>query len=187
MTPNTRSPAYVVLYAALTSAVFTGAIMTLHTATAQRVERNEKLARYRALVDVFNLGDPVAMADQQIIDLVNRRVAGNADEALPNDLRRRPIRLTDPADGSEIPVWIAYATDLPPDAAPAIAADPNISAYAFPISGVGFWATIDGILAVTPDLRQDVGVVFVSHSETPGLGGRIATERAWREQFAKTA
>ncbi len=37
-------------------------------------------------------------------------------------------------------------------------------------------------MAVTVDLSQALGVVFVEHKETPGLGGRIA-EEAFQEQF----
>ncbi len=63
--------------------------------------------------------------------------------------------------------------------------------YIVPVTGTGFWARIDGLLGVTaggavgnPPGTMDIrGLVFLSHQETPGLGGRI-TEREWREQFA---
>jgi Na+-transporting NADH:ubiquinone oxidoreductase subunit C len=54
--------------------------------------------------------------------------------------------------------------------------------YAFPISGIGFWATIRGYLAVSPDGAHTLGIAFLDHAETPGLGGRI-TERGFRRQF----
>jgi RnfABCDGE-type electron transport complex G subunit len=57
--------------------------------------------------------------------------------------------------------------------------------YIVPISGMGFWTRIDGLMAVSPrpDDMKIKGIVFLSHQETPGLGGRI-TEKAWRDKFA---
>lgn len=54
--------------------------------------------------------------------------------------------------------------------------------YAFPIEGKGLWGTIKGYLAFDEDYTQIIGVDFVSHSETPGLGGRI-NEIWFKDQF----
>jgi Na+-transporting NADH:ubiquinone oxidoreductase subunit C len=58
----------------------------------------------------------------------------------------------------------------------------STEAYAVPFSGAGLWGSINGYMAVSPDLTKITGVVFTEHSETPGLGGRI-DELAYREQF----
>ena len=63
----------------------------------------------------------------------------------------------------------------------------EIQAIALPFEGSGLWGTIYGWLAVetaTPETgeAQIRGIVFTSHSETPGLGGRI--DESWfKEQF----
>lgn len=57
-----------------------------------------------------------------------------------------------------------------------------VEAYAVPFVGAGLWGTIRGYLGVSQDLQAVRGVVFTSHSETPGLGGRI-DELAYKEQF----
>lgn len=58
----------------------------------------------------------------------------------------------------------------------------KITGYAVPFSGSGLWGTIRGYVAVSSSLDQLLGVDFTSHSETPGLGGRI--DEAWfKEQF----
>lgn len=54
--------------------------------------------------------------------------------------------------------------------------------YAFPIEGNGLWGTIKGYAAVDKDINTLLGIQFVSHSETPGLGGRI-DEMWFKEQF----
>ncbi|MDA3850404.1 MAG: FMN-binding protein [Spirochaetaceae bacterium] len=49
-------------------------------------------------------------------------------------------------------------------------------------SGPGLWGTITGVLAVNGQVDQIIGLEIISHSETPGLGGRI--EEDWfKNQF----
>lgn len=55
-------------------------------------------------------------------------------------------------------------------------------AYAFPFTGSGLWGTVEGYAGISTDLVELLGVVFVNHEETPGLGGRI-DELVYREQF----
>ena len=55
-------------------------------------------------------------------------------------------------------------------------------AYAFPFTGAGLWGTVEGYAGISTDLVELLGIVFVNHEETPGLGGRI-DELEYREQF----
>lgn len=55
-------------------------------------------------------------------------------------------------------------------------------AYAFPFTGSGLWGTVEGYAGISTDLTELLGVVFIDHEETPGLGGRI-DELQYREQF----
>ncbi len=45
---------------------------------------------------------------------------------------------------------------------------------AFEFHGMGLWGSIDGTVALSPDLEQIRGISIVHQVETPGLGGRIA-------------
>lgn len=57
-----------------------------------------------------------------------------------------------------------------------------VDGYAFTVEGAGLWGRIEGILALDSELSSIMGIEFISHSETPGLGGRI--EEIWfLEQF----
>ncbi len=42
--------------------------------------------------------------------------------------------------------------------------------------------TVEGYAAISADNSELLGIDFVSHSETPGLGGRIS-EEPFKEQF----
>lgn len=58
----------------------------------------------------------------------------------------------------------------------------EVSGYVFPFTGTGLWGSISGYIALSPDFSQILGIDFVAHSETPGLGGRI-DEDWFKEQF----
>ncbi len=58
----------------------------------------------------------------------------------------------------------------------------DVLAVAFPIKGKALWGTVDAIVAMDKDLERMIGLDFVAHSETPGLGGRI-DETWYKEQF----
>ncbi len=42
-----------------------------------------------------------------------------------------------------------------------------------PISGYGLWSTLYGYLVLKNDANTIVGITFVEHAETPGLGGEV--------------
>lgn len=58
----------------------------------------------------------------------------------------------------------------------------DVEAYAFPIGGSGLWGSIEGYAGISADYSTLLGIEFTSHSETPGLGGRIS-EDWFKEQF----
>ena len=58
----------------------------------------------------------------------------------------------------------------------------TLEAIGFEFEGMGFWGPIRGVMALDPARRHIVGVAFLRHQETPGLGGRM-TESWFRDQF----
>lgn len=60
--------------------------------------------------------------------------------------------------------------------------DDRVVGYAFPVRGSGLWGSIVGYVGISEDYSTLLGIDFVSHSETPGLGGRIS-EDSYKEQF----
>ncbi|WP_028972465.1 FMN-binding protein [Spirochaeta cellobiosiphila] len=58
----------------------------------------------------------------------------------------------------------------------------NKDVYASKFSGPGLWGTITGVLAVDKSMDRIQGLEIISHSETPGLGGRIS-EDWFKKQF----
>lgn len=58
----------------------------------------------------------------------------------------------------------------------------EVKAYAFPVGGAGLWGSIKAYAGVSADYSRLIGIEFIEHSETPGLGGRIS-EPSFKEQF----
>lgn len=54
--------------------------------------------------------------------------------------------------------------------------------YAFPVGGTGLWGSVEGYVGISADYTKLLGIDFVAHSETPGLGGRIS-EDIYKDQF----
>ncbi|NLY45025.1 MAG: FMN-binding protein [Tissierella sp.] len=54
--------------------------------------------------------------------------------------------------------------------------------YAIPASGPGLWGGIDAYVGISADFSTILGLEFISHEETPGLGGRIS-DMEFLEQF----
>ena len=60
--------------------------------------------------------------------------------------------------------------------------DNVVLGYAVEVSGSGLWGIITAHIAFDPKHEKIIGVNFISHAETPGLGGRI-DELLFKEQF----
>ncbi len=59
---------------------------------------------------------------------------------------------------------------------------PGQESIGFDFGGMGFWGPIEGIIVLSPDLRNVLNIQFYEHQETPGLGARI--EEPWfTDQF----
>lgn len=58
----------------------------------------------------------------------------------------------------------------------------EVEAYAFPVGGSGLWGSIEAYVGISKDYSTLIGLEFISHDETPGLGGRIS-EEWFKEQF----
>lgn len=60
--------------------------------------------------------------------------------------------------------------------------DGKTTGVAFQMKGNALWGSVVGYFALSPEGSQILGVDFLNHSETPGLGGRI--DEAWfKSQF----
>jgi len=141
-----------VLYMVILTAVFTGAVTVVGEATKDRIAVNESLTERRKILLALGVTED------------ERLSAGEVEQVFRNNIREMPWK------GHERAVYGRLNERGVAEA------------YAFPIEGPGFWGPIYGYLGVSADGAEIIGLVFIRHSETPGLGARI--EELWfRKQF----
>ena len=155
----TSKPWYIVTFMVGIALVFGSGVTGIYLGSADLLQRNTEFLRQRALVSVFDFGDPARLGKAAVAALVTGQVVG--DE-----------RCTDPQTGASFDLIKAYTS----------ADRKELKAYGFRFRGLGFWGPVEGILAVSPDLSRTVGFVVLEQSETPGLGGRIE-EPVFTDQF----
>jgi len=173
MKVNVNSPGYVLTFAAVVSTLFTGAIMTLQALSESTARAAAELYEQKALVTVFGLADDAngPLSDDQVRSLYREHIHPLAKPLIDPQTGKVFNDANAPADAVARRTYVATRVGG------------EVIGYAVPVGGIGFWSQIDGYLAVTPGFDKAIGIVFVRHQETPGLGGRI-TEPKWRKQFA---
>lgn len=140
---------YTIVFMMTLAVLFGAGVAGLSIVSQPVIERNKRLVTQRAYVKVLGLGDLKKLSNSEVAELVAGRV--NVGEA--------PI--VDPETGTKFTILKAYDEQQ------------NILAIAFNFRGLGFWAPIQGWLALTPDRSRTVGLVITEQKETPGLGGRV--------------
>lgn len=141
---------YIVFFMVAIAAVFGAGVTGINVLARKTLEQNDRLIRQKALIKLFNLADVSQLSKDEVEQIVNSQI----DDS---ETRR------DPETGWEFQLLKAYED----------ADRTQLKSYAFKFRGLGFWAPIEGLLAVTPDLQKTAGCIIVEQQETPGLGGRI--------------
>ena len=140
---------YIIVFMVVLAAVFGGAVAGIYLSSQSVLTRNKELRIQRAYLEVFGIiEDQIAL--DEVGPLVERRI----------ELGETVV---DPETGDDFQVIKGYADD----------AHEELIGVAFQFRGLGLWGPIEGLLAMTPDRTQTLGLVILDQKETPGLGGRI--------------
>lgn len=145
-----------------------------HRAAERQEILRSLIARVPGVGDV--LGDAAGQVEARLVDLETGDhapvddpaadgTAGTADVAIPPELDvaglgRRPAR------------QVVYVLER----------DGRVVLVVLPVSGRGYASIMRGHLALEGDGDTVVALTITEHSETPGLGARIA-DPAWREEW----
>lgn len=141
-----------IAFMVLLTAVFTGVVTVVKEATKERIALNESLTERRKVMLAFGATQDEKISAQD----VERFFRESVREVLWK------------SDDQPIYLWLD--------------AQGGVKAYAFPIGGAGFWGPILGYVGISGDDSTLSGIVFIRHSETPGLGARIE-DLSFRRQF----
>ena len=147
----------------------------------------EEQIRIEALVSgIPGMGDLLAQAGGTLSTAVIDLATGQATTAVTPD--SLAVALADTSNWSALPsdADVAGLGRRPNFAQVFLLRDGNdVSLVLLPISGMGYGGRIDAFIALRGDMNTIAGITITSHSETPGIGGRIV-EQAWQAGFPGT-
>ncbi len=179
---NTNNNVYTVIYTTVICVLVAAILAFVSQSLKPMQQANEKAETISQILTAAKFSDKESLAqqsNQQIIEtfkteldhsaLVNAegkevKRLGQDEVYSTSDLKAQNYKF---ADGSyEIPVYIF-----------------KNGTHVFPVYGAGLWGPIWGYIAVDKSLTHIVGAYFDHASETPGLGGKIKDDPAFRASF----
>ncbi|HOX38435.1 MAG TPA: FMN-binding protein [Candidatus Brocadiia bacterium] len=166
-TRDINSPGFALAFIGALAVILAAAVSVIQVTTVKVVAGNESLRRSAVLVELFDLAGGQAFDRKDAPAIVEK----HTDQTMT---------IADPKTGRKFPLVTAYREPRRSDGG----FNPeSLIGYAFEFDGLGFWAPIRGMLAVSPKADSVIGIAFTDQKETPGLGGRIE-EKWFREKFA---
>jgi Na+-transporting NADH:ubiquinone oxidoreductase subunit C len=144
---NTDSPAYSVFFMLLLSIVFGSTVSAISHFTKARVAAGETQRLRANVLAAFSLDVPTEM--EELTSLWQKRIREVDSSSSDSDVGKYYVAQDE--SGRRL-------------------------GYGLPFTSPGFWGPIDGILAIAVEGDELLGISFISHQETPGLGGRISEE-----------
>jgi Na+-transporting NADH:ubiquinone oxidoreductase subunit C len=145
-----------VVYMFLITLFFASLVSAVKLMNDKKIERNQTMKLQQIILQVLQISTQEQMKDVPISEDELARIF--ADRVQEIDIQDRAL-------------YVGYEQD-----------GQAIQGYALPVGGPGFWGPIQGMVGIAPDASRVLGIAFISHSETPGLGGRI-TEPWFTNQF----
>jgi Na+-transporting NADH:ubiquinone oxidoreductase subunit C len=146
-----------VVYMFLITLFFASLVSAVKVMNDKKIERNQTIKQQRIILRVLQISTQEQMKEMQRSEDELFRLFADRVQEIDIDGRR---------------LYVGYEAD-----------GRTIRGYVLPVGGPGFWGPIQGMVGIAPDATRVLGIAFSSHSETPGLGGRI-TESWFTDQFA---
>ncbi len=181
---NTNSNVYTVIYTTIVCVVVAAILAFVSQSLKDRQEANEKAENISQILTAAQFGEKSSWTDnnttinfyKQNIDralLVNAKGetvkvmdASKAEIYTVSDLKKQNYNVNGASGELEIPVYIF-----------------KNGVSVLPLYGAGLWGPVWGYVALENDLRTIKGAYFDHSSETPGLGGKIKDDPAFRGAF----
>jgi len=181
---NTNSNVYTVIYTTVVCVLVAAILAFVSQTLKPRQQANEKAETISQILTAAQFGEKSSWTDNNAtIEFYKENIsssaiisangfaagelnAADAEVYSESDLKAQNYNIK---DGSEValPVYV-FKNGI----------------TVLPIYGAGLWGPVWGYIALDQDLETIVGAYFDHASETPGLGGKIKDDPAFRAQFA---
>ena len=182
---NTNSNAYTVIYTAIVVIVVAATLALVSQKLGPMQAANEKAETVSQILTAAQFGEKEhwsEIGNKATLDFYKENVASSilvdidAKEVGALDFTDARVYSTSDLKAQNYNIKDSSALSLP------IYQFKN-GVMVFPVYGAGLWGPVWGYIAVADDFKTVVGAYFDHASETPGLGGKIKDDPAFRAQF----
>ena len=182
---NTNSNVYTVIYTTVVCVLVAAILAFVSSSLKPKQDANEKAETISQILTAAQFGEKSewqAKGNAAVLDFYQQNIAqailidasGNRSGELStsdatvygrSELKAQNYNIKD-GKGMKLPVYIF-----------------KNGVSVIPVYGAGLWGPVWGYIALNSDLRTISGAYFDHESETPGLGGKIKDDPAFRAQF----
>ena len=182
---KTNGTTYTVIYTTLVCVLVAAILAVVSQTLKPRQAANEKAGTVRAILTAAGFGDEAhwqKTKNAAVLDFYRQ----NIQSAILVDASGKEVGSLDCASAqvyttSDLKAQNYNIKDGSPTAIPVYRFKNGISVLA--VYGAGLWGPIWGHIALESDAQTVAGACFDHESETPGLGGKIKDDPAFRASF----
>ncbi|MCQ2177966.1 MAG: FMN-binding protein, partial [Bacteroidales bacterium] len=167
---NTNSNVYTVVYTAIVVVVVAAVLAFVSQKLGPRQAENEMAETVGQILTAAQFGKIEQwkeMGNAETIEFFENNVMENTSIASTSELKALNYKVkTGEIDDASLPEYTF-----------------RNGVTVIPVYGAGLWGPVWGYVAFDKDGQTIVGAYFDHASETPGLGGKIKDDPAFRDQF----
>lgn len=168
---NTNSNTYTVIYTTIVVVIVAAVLAVVSQKLGPMQAANEEAETISQILTAAQFGEKEhwqEIGNAKTIEFFKQNVEEQTKVYSTADLKALNYKIKDgSADAGDLPFYSF-----------------NNGVTVFPVYGAGLWGPVWGYIALAEDFRTVVGAYFDHASETPGLGGKIKDDPAFRAQFA---
>ncbi|MCQ2149024.1 MAG: FMN-binding protein [Bacteroidales bacterium] len=169
---NTNSNVYTVIYTTVVCVLVAAVLAFVSQSLKSRQADNEKAETISQILTAAQFGEKEhwqEIGNAKTIEFFKENINGeNTRIYSTSDLKALNYKIKDGiVKSEELPRYVF-----------------NNGIVVLPVYGAGLWGPVWGYIAIADDYKTVTGAYFDHASETPGLGGKIKDDPAFRAQFA---
>ena len=167
---NTNNNVYTVVYTTVIVVIVAAVLAFVSQSLKPMQEANEQAETISQILTAAQFGEKdhwQELGNKKTIEFFKENIEGEPQIVSPSDLKAINYKIKAGEAGEQLPVYTF-----------------NNGVTVIPVYGAGLWGPVWGFIALDTDYQTIVGAYFDHEGETPGLGGKIKDDPAFRALFA---
>lgn len=165
---NTNSNVYTVVYTTVIVVIVAAVLAFVSQSLKPMQQANEKAETISQILTAAQFGEKEhwqEIGNAATIKFFEENIAGEQEIVSPSTLKALNYKIKE-GNADELPYY-----------------EFKNGVSVIPVYGAGLWGPIWGFIALDTDFQTIIGAYFDHESETPGLGGKIKDDPAFRALF----